>query len=339
MSCPVPALPGFRPLKLMHSHNAEPRQPPFLEGSSAAKTDAVRSGSQDGTAIPRGPSREADLAPPVPATGLAKFRKLVAEVKGIYAGLVSVDRKLDEVERAVSTAAVSTAAVSAAAAPPLEPQHNHEQWELLLALRSTFLHKHDDFFVASQHPLASPALRRLASKLAMRARMWRHSTAVLADRRPSGGFTASAMASSKPMSRASFQLVSQRMSQLLCQPASPAEPSDGELLKWLQKTEDMFDWLFHRFMFSGDRFQVLIYVFYFYCFFFEFPRGLRHLCTTMPWTIWPALVVLWGVCWMFGQSWQRPDEDVEGGVARHGVNLSPVITQGMYTLPTELRII
>lgn len=21
--------------------------------------------------------------------------------------------------------------------------------------------------------------------------------------------------------------------------------------------------------------------------------------TTMPWTIWPALVVLWGVCWMF----------------------------------------
>ncbi|KAK0660110.1 hypothetical protein QBC41DRAFT_43713 [Cercophora samala] len=26
---------------------------------------------------------------------------------------------------------------------------------------------------------------------------------------------------------------------------------------------------------------------------------MRHLCTTMPWTIWPALVVLWGVCWMF----------------------------------------
>lgn len=23
------------------------------------------------------------------------------------------------------------------------------------------------------------------------------------------------------------------------------------------------------------------------------------LCLTMPWTIWPALVVLWGVCWMF----------------------------------------
>ncbi|VUC32681.1 unnamed protein product [Clonostachys rosea] len=31
----------------------------------------------------------------------------------------------------------------------------------------------------------------------------------------------------------------------------------------------------------------------------EFPHAVRHLCTTMPWTIWPSLVVLWGVCWMF----------------------------------------
>jgi len=33
--------------------------------------------------------------------------------------------------------------------------------------------------------------------------------------------------------------------------------------------------------------------------FSEFPGGIRPPCTTMPWTIWPALVVLWGVCWMF----------------------------------------
>ena len=31
----------------------------------------------------------------------------------------------------------------------------------------------------------------------------------------------------------------------------------------------------------------------------EFPLGIRYPCTTMPWTIWPALAVLWGVCWMF----------------------------------------
>lgn len=31
----------------------------------------------------------------------------------------------------------------------------------------------------------------------------------------------------------------------------------------------------------------------------EYPKGMRPLCTTMPWAIWPPLIVLWGVCWMF----------------------------------------
>jgi hypothetical protein len=30
-----------------------------------------------------------------------------------------------------------------------------------------------------------------------------------------------------------------------------------------------------------------------------FQNRQRPRCTTMPWTIWPSLVVLWGVCWMF----------------------------------------
>lgn len=38
----------------------------------------------------------------------------------------------------------------------------------------TLLHEHHDFFLASQHPSASPALRRLAAEYAMPARMWRH---------------------------------------------------------------------------------------------------------------------------------------------------------------------
>jgi hypothetical protein len=31
----------------------------------------------------------------------------------------------------------------------------------------------------------------------------------------------------------------------------------------------------------------------------RFPNRQRPRCTTMPWSIWPSLVVLWGVCWMF----------------------------------------
>lgn len=103
---------------------------------------------------------------------------LIAEVKGIYAGLVMVETKCIEVDNAQS--------------PPNElegievddaliPQNwlrfalnNSSNIPALIALHSTLLHEHHDFFLASQHPTASPALRRLASKYAMPARMWRH---------------------------------------------------------------------------------------------------------------------------------------------------------------------
>src|SRR5213078_2329412 len=58
--------------------------------------------------------------------------------------------------------------------PGAQPKLNNEQWQALIALHRTLLHEHHDFFLASQHPSASPALRRLASKYAMPARMWRH---------------------------------------------------------------------------------------------------------------------------------------------------------------------
>src|SRR5204862_3919192 len=50
----------------------------------------------------------------------------------------------------------------------------NEQWQALLALHRTLLHEHHDFLLASQHPSASPALRRLAAKYSMPARMWKH---------------------------------------------------------------------------------------------------------------------------------------------------------------------
>jgi hypothetical protein len=34
-----------------------------------------------------------------------------------------------------------------------------------------------------------------------------------------------------------------------------------------------------------------------------YPNRQRPRCTTMPWNLWPSLVVLWGVCWMFYNSW------------------------------------
>jgi hypothetical protein len=101
-----------------------------------------------------------------PETRPISQEQLVAEVKGIYAGLVMVEAKCIEVDNKQATLAQAD--------PGAQPKLNNEQWQALIALHRTPLHEHHDFFLASQHPSASPALRRLASKYAMPARMWRH---------------------------------------------------------------------------------------------------------------------------------------------------------------------
>ncbi|KAI1273702.1 hypothetical protein F5Y07DRAFT_411174 [Xylaria sp. FL0933] len=95
-----------------------------------------------------------------PETRPISQEQLVAEVKGIYAGLMMVESKCIEVDNAQSS--------------QTDTKLNNEQWQALIALHRTLLHEHHDFFLASQHPSASPALKRLASKYAMPARMWRH---------------------------------------------------------------------------------------------------------------------------------------------------------------------
>ncbi|KAI0203241.1 hypothetical protein F4808DRAFT_36463 [Astrocystis sublimbata] len=95
-----------------------------------------------------------------PETRPISQEQLVAEVKGIYAGLMMVEAKCIEVDNAQSS--------------QNDTRLNNEQWQALIALHRTLLHEHHDFFLASQHPSASQALKRLASKYAMPARMWRH---------------------------------------------------------------------------------------------------------------------------------------------------------------------
>ncbi|KAK8096440.1 uncharacterized protein PG998_014308 [Apiospora kogelbergensis] len=86
--------------------------------------------------------------------------QLVAEVKGIYAGLVMVESKCIEVDNAQKT--------------QTDAKLNDEQWQALIALHRTLLHEHHDFFLASQHPTASSSLRRLGAKYYMPGRMWKH---------------------------------------------------------------------------------------------------------------------------------------------------------------------
>ncbi|MCJ1393412.1 hypothetical protein MMC18_006286 [Xylographa bjoerkii] len=94
--------------------------------------------------------------------------QLVVEVKGIYAGLVMVEAKCINIDDKHCLAAQERTSSTH------KIKHNPEQWQALIALHKTLLHEHHDFFLASQHPLASPALSRLAAKYSMPARMWRH---------------------------------------------------------------------------------------------------------------------------------------------------------------------
>lgn len=100
--------------------------------------------------------------------------QLAAEVKGIYAGLVMVEAKCINID--------------AAQAADTSSQLGQEQWQALIALHRTLLYEHHDFLMATQHPSATPALRNLATKYTMPARMWKHGIhaflEVLRHRRP-----------------------------------------------------------------------------------------------------------------------------------------------------------
>ena len=115
--------------------------------------------------------QEYDPAEPVlllqPETRPISHDQLVVEVKGIYAGLVLVETKCIDVDDKQSKAAQEKD-------PSRQTRLTNEQWQALIHLHKTLLHEHHDFFLASQHPSASPALSKLAAKYSMPARMWHH---------------------------------------------------------------------------------------------------------------------------------------------------------------------
>jgi hypothetical protein len=79
---------------------------------------------------------------------------------------------------------------------------------------------------------------------------------------------------------------------------------DNEICVLISRILDLLKVLLARFK---KAFQPLYYVIMFFFVFSEFPDSIRPPCTTMPWSIWPALVVLWGVCWMFVYPPQQVD--------------------------------
>ena len=135
----------------------------FRLGKDQKNTSSLPSSVDDGP-------EASDVQPEMllqPETRPISHDQLVIEVKGIYAGLVMVEAKCIDIDEKQSAAAQEKD-------PSKRAMLKNDQYQSLIALHKQLLHEHHDFFLASQHPAASPALSRLAAKYSMPARMWRH---------------------------------------------------------------------------------------------------------------------------------------------------------------------
>ncbi|KID87696.1 hypothetical protein MGU_05345 [Metarhizium guizhouense ARSEF 977] len=144
-----------------------PRTPQTRHGQLTSSSSHRRSPQHKGQRNPGQhhgqPKQSADAAASTselfrqPDTRSISSDQLAAEVQGIYAGLVLLESKCIEYDSTQK-----------------ETDLSQEQYHALISLHRSLLHEHHDFLLASQHPSASAALRRLASKYFMPARMWRH---------------------------------------------------------------------------------------------------------------------------------------------------------------------
>jgi len=138
------------------------------ESGTAPRDQPTPSPSSQGFDLER--DTEMDMEPILllqPETRPISHDQLVVEVKGIYAGLVMVESKCVDVDEKQLKAALEKDQTR-------QTKLSNEQWQALIHLHKTLLHEHHDFFLASQHPSASPALSDLAGKYSMPYRMWRH---------------------------------------------------------------------------------------------------------------------------------------------------------------------
>ncbi|KAK6355278.1 hypothetical protein TWF696_004390 [Orbilia brochopaga] len=97
-----------------------------------------------------------------PETRPISQEQLIAEVKGIYAGLVMVEAKCIEVDRKLKPAATEESS-----------RLNNDQWQALIALHRTLLHEHHDFSFLLKDCTTHPSAKKLAAKYTSNFPEWR----------------------------------------------------------------------------------------------------------------------------------------------------------------------
>ncbi|KAF5660634.1 hypothetical protein FCIRC_12065 [Fusarium circinatum] len=211
-----------------------------------------------------------------PATQSISQEQLIAEVKGIYAGLVMVETKCFEVDNGQST----------------QGRLTPEKWQHLVALHRTLMFENCGASNLSSSPKTphDHELGALLSEVSLRSRSFC---------RLSSRLQPLLQTTKGPPSCVRFveffQLIS-ALSDILSKYSSLLDFTDTILTGLFDLITSIIRRLDLRFRSAYEELrcrnattQII----------FEFPNNMRHVCTTMPWTILPALLVLWGVCWMF----------------------------------------
>jgi predicted membrane protein len=208
---------------------------------------------------------------------------LAIEMKGIYAGLVEVETKCTEIDQGNSSNTESNPDLSA------------EQWEDLGTLQRTLLDKHNDFYFASS-PLR-PQLhqfKKLAYDHSFHSRPLRRFSDRLLPllRREQDLETSRRWLDVMKLTSSLIQILSDEYyyyeEVAFLDAFEQIEAILERLMLWFRNKYDSLNYNKDETE-EQDLCEPT----------FEFPNNIRYICTTMPWTIRPALLVLWGVCWMF----------------------------------------
>ncbi|KAL9564948.1 hypothetical protein ACKAV7_011400 [Fusarium commune] len=210
---------------------------------------------------------------------------LLLEVKNIYTGLVMLERECTEIEKGEFSSHESN------------PDLSSEQWNALMASHRTLLHEHQSISgCSSSLSLELRHFRKLAIDHSLHSRTLRRFSDRLLPllRREQDLESACQWLQIMKLSSLLVGILNKgdRLSDLeevsLLDMISQIEAILERLKLWFkQKYEELSA---KKDATGGQNIAEPI---------FEFPNNIRHLCTTMPWTIMPVLVVLWGVCWMF----------------------------------------
>ncbi|MCJ1308021.1 hypothetical protein MMC25_001671 [Agyrium rufum] len=163
-----------------HAPSFQPHQPKQMVKSNLTRANLSQNQPSIGAAEHRAPEVKLQSGlpqqisapdPPMlllqPETRAISQTQLIVEVRSIYTGLVLVENKCKKVDGEQKIAALEKDLSK-------RTTLSTKQYQALIALHKTLLHEHHDFFLASQHPSGSAALKRVAEKNSMPARLWQY---------------------------------------------------------------------------------------------------------------------------------------------------------------------